>query len=75
MEKTMTQFHNGKTEKFRVGMVVEFYREIDVVAIDGEEAAEIAEARQRYKQKVLADLGYIIGDVEILSTEKINENR
>ena len=74
MEKTMTQFPSHRTQKFKVGMVVEFYREIDVVAIDEKEAAEIAEARQRYKHKVLADLGYIIGDVEILSTEKIDEN-
>lgn len=68
--KTVTDFHRGKTQKFTVGLIVEFYREMDVIAVDETEAGQLAEERLRSKHKVLADLGYVIGDVEIINVNK-----
>jgi len=57
--------------RYRVGMMLEFYKEIHVSAVDAEEAARIAEARVRARQKNLFASGYSLGDIEIIETEEI----
>lgn len=69
MANTISKHGSDITRKFKVGMIVEFYREMDVVAVDKTEAGQLAEARIRSKHKVLSDLGYTIGDVEVINVE------
>ena len=57
--------------RYKVGMMLEFYKEIHVSAVDAEEAAKIAEARVRARQKNLFASGYSLGDIEIIETEEI----
>ena len=52
--------------KYKVGMMLEFYKEIEVLAADDEEAAQIAEARIRNRQKGFIASGYSLGDIEII---------
>jgi len=69
--KTMTSYRT-KASRFKVLVAVECIKEYTVMAIDKEEAAEIAESRAIQKNKVLKDRDYIIGDVEVALIEEIN---
>ena len=59
-----------KLTKFRVGVSIEYYKEMSVSALDEQEAKEMVEARIRDRQKALKLLGYHIGDVEVINIEK-----
>ena len=75
MDKTVTQFPRRKASRFKVGLVAEFYKEFDVIAIDAQEAAEIAENRQRRAYSSLKQRGYVIGDIEVINVETADEDR
>jgi hypothetical protein len=54
-------------------MMLEFYKEIHVSAVDAEEAARIAEARIRARQTNLYNSGYSLGDIEPILVEEIEQ--
>lgn len=59
--------------RYKVGMMLEFYKEIHVSAVDAEEAARIAEARIRARQTNLYNSGYSLGDIEPILVEEIDQ--
>ena len=59
--------------RYKVGMMLEFYKEITVSAVDAEEAARIAEARIRARQTNLYNSGYSLGDIEPILIEEIEQ--
>lgn len=70
--KTQTEYRS-KALKHRVTMIVEFTKEIDILALDNKEAAEIAENRERKKvNSIFYKMGYSIGDVDIIDVKEIN---
>jgi hypothetical protein len=68
--KTTTDFKE-KASWHEVTMVQEYTRTIQVLAIDGEEAGEIAENRARLS-KAIPRLGYSLGDVEIIEAKELS---
>tara|TARA_R100001377_G_scaffold35816_1_gene19821 strand:- start:328 stop:585 length:258 start_codon:yes stop_codon:yes gene_type:complete len=68
--KTTTDFKH-KAEWYEVTMIQEFTRTVNILAIDEEEAAEIAESRARLS-KSIARLGYSLGDVEVIDAKELN---
>jgi len=52
-------------ESYTVGLIVEAYKEFNVVAFDEEDAAEIAEQRAR-RATVLKQHNYNVGDIEVV---------
>ena len=73
--KTVSQFQSAKLTQYRVGLVVEFYRDQFVKAIDEEEAKEIAENRLRRRTGLMNSLNFSIGDVEIVDVEQTNDRK
>lgn len=59
--------HRGK---YRVNFHVEFFRSLDVAALNEKEAIEIAEQRIIQKQKGMLMSGYHLGDIELISVEE-----
>ena len=57
--------------RYKVGMMLEFYKEITVSAVDEKEAARIAEARIRARQTNLLKAGYSLGDIEPIEIEEV----
>ena len=51
-------------------MIVEFYKDQFVKAVDEEEAKELAENRLRRRTSLMNSLGFSIGDLEIIDTEE-----
>lgn len=70
--KTMTSYRN-KASRFKVLVAVECIKEYTVMAIDKEEAEEIALGRATQKSKLLQQRDYIIGDVEVALIEEIKK--
>tara|TARA_R110000765_G_scaffold139268_1_gene239376 strand:+ start:470 stop:721 length:252 start_codon:yes stop_codon:yes gene_type:complete len=67
--KTQTS-HRDCAEMYKVTVISEFTRVVNIRAIDEEEAAELAENRARSRIGGTLDrLGYSLGDVEIMSVE------
>ena len=56
-------------------VAVECIKEYTVMAIDKEEAEEIALGRATQKNKVLANRDFIIGDIEVALIEEIKNER
>ena len=73
--KTVSQFPSAKLTQYRVGLVVEFYRDQFVKAIDEEEAKELAENRLRSRTGLMNSLNFSIGDVEIVDVEQTNDRK
>ena len=73
--KTVSQFPSAKLPQYRVGLVVEFYRDQFVKAIDEEEAKELAENRLRRRTGLMNSLNFSIGDVEIVDVEQTNDRK
>ena len=67
--KTTTDF-KYKAEWYEVTMIQEFTRTVNILALDEEEAAEIAENRARLSKNI-ARLGYSIGDVEVINAKEL----
>jgi len=59
--------HRGK---YKVNFHVEFFRSLDVAAVNEKEAVEIAEQRIIQKQTALLINGYHLGDIELISVEE-----
>ena len=55
---------------YRVGLVVEFYKDQYVKAVNKEEAKELAENRLRRRTGLMNSLGFSIGDLEIIDVEE-----
>lgn len=72
--KTMTSYRT-KASRFKVLVAVECIKEYTVMAIDKEEAEEIALGRATQKNKVLANRDFIIGDIEVALIEEIKNER
>tara|TARA_R100000654_G_scaffold42714_1_gene68926 strand:+ start:257 stop:484 length:228 start_codon:yes stop_codon:yes gene_type:complete len=68
--RTKSRFPSGKLSRYRVGLVIEFYKDQFVKAIDEVEAKEIAENRLRRRRGLWKSLGFSIGDIEIVDAEK-----
>jgi hypothetical protein len=70
--KIQTKYHyKGKLPKFKVLVAVEVFKDYTLVAIDEEEALQIAEERARHRSGVLTKRGYSLGDIEAISAEKV----
>ena len=68
--KTTTDFKN-KAIWYEVTMVQEYTRTVQILALDKEEAGELAENRARLS-KGIPRLGYSLGDVEIIEAKKLS---
>tara|TARA_R110000765_G_scaffold283699_1_gene380616 strand:- start:22 stop:294 length:273 start_codon:yes stop_codon:yes gene_type:complete len=68
--KTTTDFKEHAVWH-EVTMVQEYTRTVQVLAIDEEEAGEIAGNRARLS-KAIPRLGYSLGDVEIIEAKELN---
>mgnify|MGYP001205471702 FL=1 len=68
--RTKSRFPSGKLSRYRVGLVIEFYKDQFVKALDAEEAKELAENRLRRRRGLWERLGFSIGDIEIVDAEK-----
>ena len=66
----MSSGSKHKQRYYRVGLVVEFYKDQFVKAVDEEEAKELAENRLRRRTGLMNSLGFSIGDLEIIDTEE-----
>ena len=73
--KTVSQFPSAKLTQYRVGLVVEFYRDQFVKAIDEEEAKELAENRLRKRTGLMNSLNFSIGDVEVVDVEQTSDRK
>ena len=60
-----------KLTRFKVGVTIEYYKELCVSALDEQEAKEMVEARIRDRQNALQRLGYYIGDMETETVEEL----
>ena len=67
--KTTTAF-KSKATNYEVTIIAEYTRLLNVVAVDEEEAKEIAENRTRAKTAVMTRLGFSIGDVEAIDAQE-----
>lgn len=67
--KTSTAY-KSKATNYEVTIIAEYTRVLNVVAVDEEEAKEIAENRTRAKTAVMTRLGYSIGDVEAIDAQE-----
>ena len=68
--KTVSSGTKHKQRYYRVGVIVEFYKDQFVKAVDEEEAKELAENRLRRRTGLMNSLGFSIGDLEIIDTEE-----
>ena len=66
----MSSGSKHKQRYYRVGLIVEFYKDQFVKAVDEEEAKELAENRLRRRTSLMKSLGFSIGDLEIIDTEE-----
>ena len=69
MSKTSTEY-KSKAIWFEVTMIQEFTRTVQILAVDKEEAGEIAENRAR-RARALARFGYSLGDVEVIDSTEL----
>jgi hypothetical protein len=69
--KTTTDFKDHAVWH-EVTMVQEYTRTVQVLAIDEEEAGEIAGNRARVSRSV-SNLGYVLGDVEVIEAKQLNK--
>tara|TARA_R110000751_G_scaffold271059_1_gene370829 strand:- start:290 stop:535 length:246 start_codon:yes stop_codon:yes gene_type:complete len=69
MSKTATEY-KSKAVWFEVTMVQEFTRTVTVLAVDTEEAGEIAENRAR-RSRGMTRLGYSLGDVDVIEAKEV----
>ena len=69
MSKTATEY-KSKAGWFEVTMVQEFTRTVTVLAVDTEEAGEIAENRAR-RSRGMTRLGYSLGDVDVIEAKEV----
>ena len=67
--KTVSSGTKKNQRYYRVGLVVEFYKDQFVKAVDEEEAKELAENRLRRRTGLMNSLGFSIGDLEIIDVE------
>ena len=67
--KTVSSGTKKNQRYYRVGLVVEFYKDQFVKAVDPEEAKEFAENRLRRRTGLMISLGFSIGDLEIIDVE------
>ena len=67
--KTVSSGSKNKQKYYRVGLIVEFYKDQFVKAVDEEEAKELAENRLRRRTSLMNSLGFSIGDLEIIDVE------
>ena len=67
--KTTTEYKD-KATWYEVTMVQEFTRTVVVLAIDEEEASDIAENRSR-RSRGMARLGYSLGDIEVIESKEV----
>ena len=67
--KTTTGYKD-KATWHEVTMVQEFTRTVVVLAIDEEEASEIAENRSR-RSRGMVRLGYSLGDIEVIEAKEV----
>ena len=68
--KTVSSGTKKKQKYYRVGLVVEFYKDQYVKAVNKEEAKELAENRLRRRTGLMNSLGFSIGDLEIIDVEE-----
>lgn len=61
------------TTKYKVLLAVECIKEYNVVARDKEQASMLAEARATTRNKQLAKIGYVVGDVETALIEELKK--
>ena len=59
-----------KRTRYRVQMIVEFFRELKVHAADEAEAMALAEERVRARQANMKHNGYTVGDIEVFNIEE-----
>ena len=57
--------------QYRVGMMLEYYKELTILAADEKEAQQLAEVRVRSRQVKMLNAGYSLGDIEIIMTEEM----
>jgi len=63
--------YRAVAEMYSVTIVTEHSRVVNILAVDEEEAAMLAENRARSRvDGYLNNLGYSLGDVEVMSVEK-----
>jgi len=67
--RTTTEYKD-KATWHEVTMVQEFTRTVTVLAIDEQEASEIAENRSR-RSRGMARLGYSLGDIEVIESKEV----
>ena len=67
--KTVSSGSKNKQKYYRVGLIVEFYKDQFVKAVDEEEAKELAENRLRRRTSLMNSLGFSIGDLEVIDVE------
>jgi|DEB0MinimDraft_10_1074344.scaffolds.fasta_scaffold08709_7 hypothetical protein len=59
--------------KYRVGMILEYYKELTIMAADEKEARHLAEVRVRSRQVRMLGAGYSLGDIEPILVEEIKQ--
>jgi len=69
MSRTTTEYKD-KATWYEVTMVQEFTRTVTVLAIDEQEASEIAENRSR-RSRGMERLGYSLGDIEVIEAKEV----
>lgn len=70
-KRIVTKVPHYKCAKFKIGMIIEYYKEYTVRANTIKEARELAEARARERNTALSRYGYNIGDIEIISAKEL----
>lgn len=56
--------------KYTVGLVAEMFKEFTIVALNEEQAEQIAIRKARNSTKTLQNMGYNIGDIDTVEVKK-----
>ena len=57
-------------DKYTVSAVCEFFKELDVYALNEEEAMQIFEDKLRKSHKVMQRSGFYLGDVDFINVKR-----
>jgi len=59
--------------QYKVGMILEYYKELTILAADEKEAKHLAEVRVRSRQVRMLGAGYSLGDIEPILVEEVKQ--
>lgn len=56
--------------KYTVSAVCEFFKELEIYALDESEAREFYEERMRARHKAMARNGFVLGDIDFIDVKR-----